>query len=112
MFSQGLTRRRTASPAQDRIRALHRQLLRTVRLVYPAPRLVEHLTAGLASKNNRTRVECAELLGEVLAEDGLAVFDRAKERPFPALALVRISSLSPGVHVWVRAARVLCVLRP
>ena len=77
---------------QDRIRALHRQLLRTARLIYPAPRLVEHLTAGLASKNNRTRVECAELLGELLAKDGLAAFDRAKERPFPALAQARSTS--------------------
>ncbi|KAK9818850.1 hypothetical protein WJX81_005118, partial [Elliptochloris bilobata] len=82
---------------QDRIRALHRQLLRTARLIYPAPRLVEHLTAGLASKNNRTRVECAELLGELLAEDGLVAFDRAKEKPFPALAQL-VSERDKGIR--------------
>ena len=73
---------------QDRIRAQHRDVLRVARRVHPVPRVVEHLTQGISSKSSRTRVESIEAMCEILAEEGLAVFDRTREKPFPAIAQV------------------------
>ena len=52
------------------------------------PRVVEHVTQGISSKSSRTRVESIEAMCEILAEEGLAVFDRTREKPFPAIAQV------------------------
>ena len=64
-------------------------MLRVARRVHPVPRVVEALTQGISSKSSRTRVESIEALCEILAEEGLAVFDRTREKPFPAIAQVR-----------------------
>ena len=74
---------------QDRIRQLHRELLKQVRGLYNAPRLVDLLVQGLASKNNRTRVEAAEAMGEIVHDEGVHVADKARHKPLPALAQVR-----------------------
>ena len=73
---------------QDRIRAQHRDVLRIARRVHPVPRVIEHLSQGISSKSGRTRVESIEAMCEILAEEGLAVFDRTREKPFPAIAQV------------------------
>lgn len=46
------------SPAQDRVRALHREVLRLASLLHPPARVVDYLAQGLASKSNRTKIEC------------------------------------------------------
>ena len=74
---------------QDRIRQLHRELLKQIRLLYNTPRLVDMLVQGLSSKNNRTRVEAAEAMGEIFQDEGIHVTDKAKQKPLPALAQVR-----------------------
>ena len=73
---------------QDRIRQLHRELLKQVRRLYNTPRLVDLLVHGLASKNNRTRVEAAEAMGEIIHDEGVHVADKARHKPLPALAQV------------------------
>lgn len=74
---------------QDRIRQLHRELLKQVRSLYNTPRLVDLLVQGLASKNNRTRVEAAEAIGEIVQDEGVHVADKARHKPLLALAQVR-----------------------
>lgn len=73
---------------QDRIRQLHRELLKQVRKLYNTPRLVDMLVHGLASKNNRTRVEAAEAIGEIIHDEGVHVADKARHKPLAALAQV------------------------
>ena len=46
------------------------------------------LVYGLASKNNRTRVEAAEAIGEIIHDEGVHVADKARHKPLPALAQV------------------------
>jgi len=85
---------------QDRIRAQHRELLRLAQRVYPVPRLIEFLSQGLSSKNSRTRVECTEVLCDILAIEGLSVFERSKEKPFPAVAQARTSTILIKFCSW------------
>ena len=79
---------------QDRIRAQHRELLRIARRVHPVTKVLEYLAQGITSKSSRTRVESTEALCEVLAEEGLTVFERTREKPFPAIAQVRSPATS------------------
>ena len=74
---------------QDRIRHLHRELLQQARALHPTLRIVDMLVVGLASKNNRTRVEAAEALGDIIADEGVPAIEKARHRPLPALAQVR-----------------------
>lgn len=78
----------TKSVLQDRMRAQHRELLRIARRVHPVPKVVEYLAQGITSKSSRTRVESTEALCEILAEEGLSIFERMREKPFPAIAQV------------------------
>jgi cytoskeleton-associated protein 5 len=73
---------------QDRIRAQLREIMRLAQRVFPAPRLVEFISQGLSSKSSRTRVECTEALSHILKTEGLAAFERSKEKPFPVIAQV------------------------
>ena len=70
------------------MRAMHRDLIKQARALVPLPRLVDNLGQGLGSKNNRTRVECIEVLAEFLHKDGLPALSRAKAKPFAAIAQV------------------------
>lgn len=54
--------------------------------MHPVQKVLEYLTQGITSKSSRTRVESTEALCEVLAEEGLTVFERTREKPFPAIA--------------------------
>ena len=60
---------------------------------------------GLASKNNRSRVECVDLLAEMLEEEGLHACERGNLRPFAAVAQVQLQvpcgsacQLAPLLH--------------
>ena len=46
---------------QDRIRALHRELMKQACGVVPMARMCEFMVMGLASRNSKTRVECIEV---------------------------------------------------
>ncbi len=46
---------------QDRIRALHRELMKQACGVVPMARMCEFMVTGLASRNSKTRVECIEV---------------------------------------------------
>lgn len=49
------------STLQERIRAMHRELLLQSCGVFESQRVCEFLVLGLASKNNRTRIEVIEV---------------------------------------------------
>lgn len=53
------------------------------------------LAQGLSSKNNRTRVEAAEAMGEILQDEGVQAADKTKQKPLPALAQVKML-----LHSW------------
>ena len=55
-------------------------------------RLTEYLVQGFASKNNRTRVDCVELLGQMLEEEGLNACLRTKQKPFALMAEASFNS--------------------
>jgi hypothetical protein len=40
------------------VRGLHRDVLRLACELQPSQRVVDHLVVGLASKSNRTKIEC------------------------------------------------------
>lgn len=40
------------------MRALHRDVLRLASSLHPPARVVDYLAQGLASKSNRTKIEC------------------------------------------------------
>ncbi|KAL3133794.1 hypothetical protein ABBQ32_008271 [Trebouxia sp. C0010 RCD-2024] len=106
---------------QDRIRQLHRELLKQVRKLYNTPRLVDMLVHGLASKNNRTRVEAAEAIAEIIHDEGVHVADKARHKPLPALAQIvsdrdkatraaalgtlEVAYLSEGQAIWSMLGR-------
>lgn len=73
---------------QDRVRGLHRDVLRASCAVYPPVRLVDHLIAGLASKNNRTKIESCEFMAELVDTEGVAVLANAKSKPMTVIAVV------------------------
>ena len=50
--------------------------------------MVDYLLQGFACKNMRTRVDCVELLGEMLEEEGLAACLKTKQKPFAMMAEV------------------------
>eukprot|EP00898_Chlorokybus_atmophyticus_P007131 jgi/Chlat1/7419/Chrsp6S09189 len=58
---------------QDRVRQMMRDVIRHLYLLYPTSKLATFLSAGLSSKNNRTRVECCEELGWMMERHGIEV---------------------------------------
>ena len=52
------------------MRALHRDVLRLACALHPSHRVADHLAQGLASKSNRTKIECC---GEGAGWGGLVV---------------------------------------
>lgn len=71
---------------QERLRQYNREVIRMSRKLLTSGRLTEYLVQGFASKNNRTRVDCVELLGEMLEEEGLNACLRTKQKPFALMA--------------------------
>lgn len=60
-WAQGEREGWTPVAVQERIRALHRELLLQSCGVFESQRVCEFLVLGLASKNNRTRIEAIEV---------------------------------------------------
>jgi len=75
-----------AGHGQERIRAMHRELLLQSCGVFESQRVCEFLVLGLASKNNRTRIEVIEVLGELIGQEGIIVYQGARYKPLPAVA--------------------------
>lgn len=73
---------------QDRVRGLHRDVLRAACAVYPSPRVLEYITQGLGSKNSRTRVECCEEIAALVDREGSAPVIACKAKPMVAVAAV------------------------
>ena len=73
---------------QDRVRALHRDVVRAACAVYPTVRVVDYLTVGVGSKNSRTKVECCEMLTALVETDGAGVVATSKAKPLVAIAAV------------------------
>jgi cytoskeleton-associated protein 5 len=55
---------------QERLRQELRELLRSCAMVHPPARVLAFAREGLDSKNNRTRVACAEEIGLLIAREG------------------------------------------
>lgn len=51
-----------------------RELTKQIVLVYSASKLFPYAAEGLRSKNNRTRIECVELVGFLIDHHGTEVF--------------------------------------
>ena len=57
---------------QDRIRQLHRELLQLICSKLPTSKVMTYILDGLKSKNNRTRIECADDVA-ILADEAYAI---------------------------------------
>ena len=68
---------------------LHGELLRTACAIHRVPHVIDAVAAGLRSKSNRTRIVCMDVLGDVLRDFGLDIFQQARSRPFHDIAKVR-----------------------
>ncbi|KAL6766815.1 TOG1 [Auxenochlorella protothecoides x Auxenochlorella symbiontica] len=98
-----------AGHGQDRVRALHREVLHAAAGLYPVPRLLDLVTPGLASKSARTRIECAEFLAERLDLDGAGPALASRSKPISAVAALlkdrdgatRTAALTVIEAVWV-----------
>lgn len=58
---------------QDRIRKDHRELMTLAMQVYSKARVFVFIADGLESKNNRTRIECAEEIGCIIDREGMRI---------------------------------------
>ena len=73
---------------QERLRQYNRDVIKLSRKLLSSGRMTEYLVQGFACKNMRTRVDCVELLGEMLEEEGLSACLRTKQKPFALMAEV------------------------
>jgi cytoskeleton-associated protein 5 len=73
---------------QDRVRALHRDLLRLACALHPPSKVIDYVVMGLGSKNNRTKIECCEALAEIADAEGAAAVAVCRAKPAAALAAV------------------------
>ncbi|PRW20522.1 microtubule associated isoform A [Chlorella sorokiniana] len=71
---------------QDRVRALHRDVLRLACSLYAPHKVVDFLVQGLGSKSNRTKIECCEEIGCIIEREGMAPVLQARSKPMPAVA--------------------------
>lgn len=93
---------------QDRVRALHREVLRSVCAIYPSAKVMEQLTQGLGSKNARTRIECCEEIASILEDEGGEALVACRAKPVQALGAllkerdgsVRAAALTALEAVW------------
>ncbi|CAD7700615.1 unnamed protein product [Ostreobium quekettii] len=58
---------------QDRIRKDHRELMGLAMQVYSKARVYVFVADGLESKNNRTKIECAEEIGCIIDREGIRI---------------------------------------
>eukprot|EP00775_Hariotina_reticulata_P007310 gene7310-7523_t len=71
---------------QPNVRADCRDLMRRVSMLYPPAKVLVYIQEGLNSKNNRSRVACAEEIGCMVAREGPRVYSGAKCDVLAALA--------------------------
>jgi len=50
----------------EKLRGKIRELTRQIVSIYPAAKVFPYIVEGFHSKNNRTRIECADLVGQLL----------------------------------------------
>lgn len=58
---------------QDRIRKDHRELMKLAMQVHSKTRVLAFIMDGLESKNNRTKIECAEEIGCIIDREGIDI---------------------------------------
>eukprot|EP00803_Ostreobium_quekettii_P007309 evm.model.scf_1455.1 EVM.evm.TU.scf_1455.1 scf_1455:6723-19697(-) len=58
---------------QDRVRKDHRELMALGMQVYSKARMYTFVADGLESKNNRTKIECAEEIGCIIDREGIKI---------------------------------------
>ncbi|KAL4424717.1 hypothetical protein ABPG77_000060 [Micractinium sp. CCAP 211/92] len=75
---------------QDRVRALHRDVLRLASTLHPPARVVDYLAQGLASKSNRTKIECCEEIAAIIEREGIAPIHGARCKPAPMAAIAAL----------------------
>ncbi|CAN6462652.1 unnamed protein product [Victoria cruziana] len=54
----------------EKMREKLRDLMKQISCIYPAPKLFPYVLEGLRSKNNRTRIECVDLIGYMIESHG------------------------------------------
>jgi cytoskeleton-associated protein 5 len=95
---------------QDRVRSLHRDVLHGVCAIYSTSRVIDYLTAGLGSKNSRTKVECCDAMAAVVESDGVSALTSSKSKPMAAIAAtlkerdgtLRTAALGVIEEVWAQ----------
>lgn len=101
-----------AGHPQDRVRQLHRELLRlaSTTSLHPAHKVLDYMTThGLGSKNARTRIEACEFISELIEKEGSGPLLAARSKPMHAVAAllkerdgnIRSAALSCIEVVWV-----------
>jgi len=104
---------------QDRIKKLHRELLRHCAKIHPPVKVFSAVVEGLQSKNNRTKVECVEELGHMIEAHGLEIVGKTAIASIVALVAERDATLRSaalntlaivyalvGEDIWRLAGRV------
>ena len=92
-----LTSHDRAMHVQEKVRGLHLDLLMQACRVTHVPRMIDFVTAGLASKSSRTRVVCADTIKNIMAEFHLTMFDQQlRTNPFAVVAQVPACSVRAG----------------
>ncbi|WIA20535.1 hypothetical protein OEZ85_004930 [Tetradesmus obliquus] len=84
-----------------------RDLMRRVTALYPATKCISYIQEGLNSKNNRTRVTCAEEISYLVDREGPRVYSGAKCDVLPALAKL---VAEPGKEIRAAALEALGVV--
>lgn len=64
---------------QDRIKKAHRDLMVLATKVMSSSKVFVYLADGLESKNNRTKVECAEEVGAIIDREGMKIASGQKQ---------------------------------
>ena len=101
-----------AGHPQDRVRQLHRELLRlaSTTSLHPAHKVLDYMTThGLESKNARTRIEACEFISELVEKEGSGPLLAARSKPMQSVATllkerdgnIRSAALACIEVVWV-----------
>ena len=104
---------------QDRIKKMHRELLRLCAKIFPPSKVFSAVVEGLQSKNNRTKVECVEELGVMIEAHGLDIVGKTAIASIVSLVAERDATLRSaalntlaivyalvGEDIWRLAGRV------
>lgn len=92
----------------DRVRLLHRDVLRICSALHPSHKIIDHIACGLTSKNSRTKIESCEQISDIVEKEGMGVVVATKSKPLQQVALLlkerdgstRAAALSCIESVW------------